>query len=116
MAAVKFKKGDKKIKMRIENAWKKELAPLSEVILKDCNSFCPQDQKSLIASSYQASNLKNGILKWDAPNAKKAYYTGISSDSDGTGTGLMWCAKAKKKFGKSWEKAAKELFQKEMGK
>ena len=70
MAAVKFKKGDKKIKMRIENAWKKELAPLSEVILKDCNSFCPQDQKALIASSYQASDLKNGILKWDAPNAK----------------------------------------------
>ena len=115
MAAVKIKKNNKKIKMRIADAWRKAIVPLSEQILKDCNSFCPQDQKALIASSYQASDLKNGILKWDAPNAKKAYYSGVSADGT-TGTGLMWCAKAKKKFGSSWVKTANQLFQKEMGK
>lgn len=115
-ARVTIKIDKNRVKARIIKSWEGTITPLSEEILQDCNYYCREDQGTLIASSQTASAPKNGVLKWDTPYAKKAYYTGFPSKDVNPNASLMWCDKAQKECGDDWNKIAEKLFRREMGK
>lgn len=102
------------VRKRIDKAWDNTLAPLSELILADCNEYVRVDQGQLRQSSATASDFVKGKLIWRTPYAKRVYYTGTPSRDINPNASLMWADKAKDNHRKDWEKAAQKLMDKEL--
>lgn len=76
----------------------------------DCNRYCKEDTGALKKSA--VGNLKNGMLSWNTPYARKAYYTGKANTDVNPEAHLMWAHFAEKRHGKSWEaQVRKELYE-----
>lgn len=93
---------------RIRNAAEgRALLETSEQVLEDCNMFCPEDQGTLIDSSYIHSQPEKGKLIWKTPYARHLYYGVIMVDpetglacfpiSDGLGGEMLVSRKGVKK-------------------
>ena len=80
---------------RLESIAKDRLVPaLANEVLKDSNYYCREDSGALIDSSILASRIKDGVLVWDTPYAKRVYYTGTPSTDRNSNASLMWAQKA----------------------
>jgi hypothetical protein len=99
-----------KIKLKVDGAWKKTLAPLAEQALTDCNYYVRQDTGALRSSSLSASIPREGLLIWNTPYAKRVYYTGSPSKEVNPNASLMWCEKAHAERGRDWQALAQKLF------
>lgn len=78
--------------------------------LADCNRYCKENTGELKNSA--VGNLKNGMLSWNTPYARKAYYTGKAHTDVNPDAHLMWAHFAEKRHGKSWEaQVRKELYE-----
>ncbi len=62
------------IAMKIRAAAGKAVGTVAEIILDDCNEYCPKDQDGLIASSYTNSDILKGNLVWSTPYARYLYH------------------------------------------
>lgn len=111
---------------RIEGAEEAALFVTSEQVLVDSNFYCPWNEKTLIQSSLDNSDLNNGIVQWVMLYAQYLYYGMLMVAPNGsawaksgesktvTGTPLnfsthmnanassMWFEKAKDIHGKEW--------------
>lgn len=67
---------------------------ISNELLKDSNYYAREDTGELIRSSLRASRLKEGLLIWDTPYAKKMYYVGTPSRDKNPNASLLWAQKA----------------------
>lgn len=76
-------------------------ALLTVQALSDCNRYCKVDSGRLQESA--RGNLKTGVLSWNTPYARAAYYTGKPDRGKNPHAHLMWAHIAAKKHGKSWE-------------
>jgi hypothetical protein len=95
------------IQAKIDNQWKSGLEQLSTQILRDCNEFCKMDQGYLIMSSYIHSRLREGVLIWQTPYAKRQYYAIQTAYKENNPQAQWrWCEAAKQQFGDEWKRQA----------
>lgn len=85
--------------------------PLSAQILQDCNYFVKWDTSNLMASSQANSILKDGILVWRTPYARRQYWEIQTAYPDvNPNASWQWCEKARAAFKGDWERLAQKLF------
>lgn len=85
-------------------------ANLTIRVLADCNRYCKEDTGKLKNSA--KGNLQNGILSWNTPYARKAYYTDKADTDVNPEAHFMWAHFAEKRHGRSWEaQVRKELYE-----
>lgn len=102
----------KRISRKVERAWEKGLAQLSEEILNDCNQYCKEKTGALIASSLTASDTKNGELVWDTPYAARQYYEIETAHTDvNPNASWKWCDVAKTNHLEKWNRQANQLLE-----
>ena len=87
---------------RLKALWKAALPAISARVLADCNRYARDDTGTLIRSSYVSSRLSEGRLIWDAPYARRVYYTGTPSRSHNPQASLRWCERAKAAHADAW--------------
>lgn len=87
---------------RLKARWKAALPVISARVLADCNRYARDDTGTLIRSSYASSRLSEGKLIWDAPYARRVYYTGTPSRSHNPQASLRWCERAKAAHVDAW--------------
>ena len=76
-------------------------AMLTITALDDCNRYCKVDSGALKNSA--KGDLRTGLLSWNTPYARKAYYTGRPDRSKNPYASLMWAHKAARLHFKKWE-------------
>ena len=130
-----------RVKARIKAGVDNMIPAVTEQALADCNYFAPQDQNILRASaaintslaakyqpkkdltperqkildSAQGSDIKNGVIVYDTPYARRRYYTGTPSQDENPNASIKWCEKAHDTFGAEWDKTAQKSFTEGMG-
>lgn len=104
--AIKILIDPNRVGVKVMNAFKAGLSELSEEILADCNEYCKEDQGTLIASSQEHSQLKEGRLIWETPYAKRQYWAIKTSLTPGRT--WKWCEVAKRKYKSRWYKLAEK--------
>ena len=91
---------------KVQTAWNKGLAKLSEEVLADCNEYCKEDHGTLIASSLVHSRPQEGKLIWQTPYARRQYWEIRTSLKPGRT--WKWCETAKRKWKSRWQKLAEK--------
>lgn len=82
------------------------LPELSALVLNDSNRYCRMQSGRLMASSYIASQLQQGLLVWNTPYAAKVYFTGNPRRNVNPFASLMWFEQAKGERGNQWNEFA----------
>lgn len=85
---------------------------LDEQVLKDSNSFAPQDTGNLIESGIRSSAFGSGRVEWDTPYARKLYYNpqyNFSKDRNPQAGGL-WFERAKAARKLTWGQMLMDTF------
>lgn len=103
---VKIKIDPNQVGARVMGTFNNEVLPaLSEEILADCNEYVKLgDSKQLRDSSQRHSRLKEGILIWETPYAKRQYWEIQTSLTPGRT--WRWCETAKRKCKDKWRALA----------
>lgn len=79
---------------RIAADSKKATTKVANELLKDANYYCREDTGELERSAIRASRPEEGVLIWDTPYAKAAYYTGTPSKDRNPNASKLWAQKA----------------------
>ena len=87
---------------RLKARWKAALPMISARVLADCNRYARDDTGALIRGSYASSRLSEGTLIWDAPYARRVYYTGTPARGHNPQASLRWCERAKAAHADAW--------------
>lgn len=95
-----------RVSAKVQTAWDKGLFALSSKVLADCNQYCKEDSHALIDSSLAQSRLKDGVLIWETPYAKRQYWAIETSLTPGRT--WKWCETAKRKFKRVWDRIAEK--------
>ena len=95
-----------RVAVKVSGAWEKGLYALSAQVLGDCNQYVKHDQGALEGSSYVHSRLKDGVLIWDTPYAKRQYWEIKTSLTPGRT--WKWCETAKRRHIKQWAQQAEK--------
>ena len=99
------------VKLKVENAFNRPLALLSEEILNDCNQYCKEDTGALIQSSLIHSEPSRGQLIWQTPYARRQYWEIRTAYADvNPHASWKWCEVAKRLHLSQWERQAQKLF------
>lgn len=112
MAKVTTKRG--LVRARIEAAWEKSNGPCLEQIIQDCNRFVRMDQGQLRDSATPRSHGLKGDITYEAPYAKKVYYTGTPSRDVNPEASLQWCDKAHRTYKDDWLAQRQKAFEEGM--
>lgn len=81
---------------------------IDQEVLKDSNYFIPKDTGELERSSIRASQIGEGVIKWDTPYSRRLYYNpqyNFSGETNPNAQGL-WFEAAKAMFLVDWVRAA----------
>lgn len=109
---VKIKIDKSAVRARVEGAFNKGLALLSEEVLNDCNQYCKEESGTLIQSSYLHSQPQVGMLIWQTPYARRQYWEIRTAYTDvNPRASWKWCEVAKAKHLKTWERQAQRLLE-----
>ena len=101
-----------KVEAKIEGAFNKGRALLSEIVLNDCNQYCKEDTGALIASSLIHSRPQEGQLIWQTPYARRQYWEIKTAYADvNPHASWKWCEVAKRLHFSRWERQAQKLFE-----
>ena len=96
----------------VRTAWDKGLPLLSSEILNDCNQYCKEDTGTLIASSLIHSKLKEGVLVWQTPYARRQYWEiRTAYRTVNPRATWKWCEVAKRANADRWQKQAQKLLE-----
>ena len=100
------------VEARVQGAFNKSLAQISELVLQDCNYYCKEDTGALIASSLIHSRPQEGKLIWQTPYARRQYWAIRTAYTDvNPQASWKWCEVAKRNHGEQWETQAQILFE-----
>lgn len=97
-------------KERIEFAARAAQETAAAEALDDCNLYARKSSGELVESSKKASDLKEGLLVWDTPYARRVYYTGEPAHGANTGARLMWAHAAAALHAEKWLETSKKEF------
>jgi hypothetical protein len=92
------------LQSRVQQAIDASQIQLDQEVLKDSNFFIPKDTGELERSSLRASNIGQGVLRWDTPYARRLYYNPqytFSKDVNPNAQGL-WFEAAKARYKRDW--------------
>ncbi len=131
------------IAMNIRAAADKAVGITARTVLDDCNEYVPEDQKTLVDSSANHSDVLHGKLVWATPYARYLYH-GVLMVDPKTGSawaregqtkvvvspevqlkfgkqpnplaGSHWCERAKSDHGTEWQEIYEAAFRREMNK
>lgn len=131
------------IAMNIRAAADKAVEITAQTVLDDCNEYVPEDQKTLVDSSANHSDVLHGKLVWSTPYARYLYHgvlmvdpkTGSACAREGQtkvltspekaltfdkqkhpNAGSHWCERARADHGKEWQEKYEKAFREEMNK
>lgn len=82
---------------------------IANEMLKDANYYAREDSGELIRSSIKASEPEKGILRWNTPYAKKAYYVGNASTEQNPNATTMWAHKAAAENKQKYKKMIQDI-------
>lgn len=109
---VRIKIDKSAVAAKVENAYDKGLALLSEEVLNDCNQYCKEDTGMLIASSLVHSKPQDGTLIWQTPYARRQYWQIRTAHTDvNPRASWKWCEVAKSRHLRKWERQAQHLLE-----
>lgn len=109
---VKIDGSTKEWSQQQEKALKKAQYALDSQVLKDSNYFIPMDTSYLMNSSLRASEIGEGLIRWDTPYARRLYYNpqyNFQKDENPNARGL-WFEEARARFAPDWERIAQQTF------
>lgn len=131
------------IAMNIRAAADKAVGITAQTVLDDCNEYVPEDQKTLVDSSANHSDILHGKLVWATPYARYLYHgvlmvdpkTGSAWAREGQtkvltspekaltfdkqkhpNAGSHWCERAQADHGKEWQEKYEKAFREELNK
>ena len=97
---------------KIDRAWDKGLAMLTEEILQDANQYVKVDKHTLEASAQLHSRPDLGRIIWKTPYAKRQYWEIRTAHKDvNPNASWKWFHVAKSKHMKKWERQAERLME-----
>lgn len=99
---------------KLDRAGKDGQHALDQQVLKDSNSFAPEDEGTLIESAIRSSEPGSGKIIWDTPYARRLYYNpgyNFSKDKNPRAQGL-WFEAAKAQHGSEWEQVVADAYRK----
>ena len=100
------------VKLKVENAFNRPLALLSEEILNDCNQYCKEETGALIQSSLIHSEPSKGQLIWQTPYARRQYWAiRTAFKTVNPNATWRWCEAAKQKNLQKWRAQAQKLME-----
>lgn len=95
---------------KVEAAFKDSLPQLTEEILNDCNQYCKWDTGTLAQSAYIHSKFADGLIIWQAPYARRQYWSIETAYTDvNPGARWKWAHYAKSVHFDKWERQAQAL-------
>lgn len=110
--AVKIKFNQQKVMARIDNAWDKGLAILTEEIMNDANQYVKVDKHTLKNSALIHSVPKQGKIIWQTPYAKRQYWEIKTAHTDvNPNASWKWFHVAKSKHMQKWARQAERLME-----
>jgi len=98
-----------KLKKRFTDLDERSREIVSGELLKDANARARFDTGEMIRSSLRASELKDGLLIWDTPYAKRVYFTGQPATDKNPRATLLWAEVAATENLKKYERMIKKL-------
>lgn len=131
------------IAMNIRAAADKSVGITAQQVLADCNEYVPEDQKTLVDSSANHSDVLHGKLVWATPYARYLYHGVLMVDPKTSSAwaregqtkvltspekaltfdkqkhpnaGSHWCERAKADHGKEWQEKYEKAFREELNK
>lgn len=106
------------VRKKLEEKAENSLNAMMGNVLDDCNNYAPQDEGTLIQSSYNFSEVADSrmVMRWSVPYARRLYY-GISpsgkpykySHDHNPNAAKMWAHKASKQKGEQWRRQFQAL-------
>lgn len=100
------------IEARIQGAWDRGLAILSEEIKNDCNRYCKEQDGTLKMSSELHSVPDKGLIVWQTPYARRQYWAIRTAHTDkNPQASWKWCEVAKQKHKEQWDAKAQRLLE-----
>jgi hypothetical protein len=97
------------LETKVQTAWDKGLAILTEGIKDDCNQYCKYENGALSRSADIHSIPKEGKIIWQTPYARRQYWeikTNLSGDPKRT---WKWVHAAKAEHERQWIRQAAVL-------
>ena len=100
------------IEAKVQGAWNKGLALLTEEIKNDCNQYVKVDSHSLEQSADIHSRPELGLIIWQTPYARRQYWEIRTAYTDENPNATWkWCEVAKQRHKEQWSKQAQRLFE-----
>jgi hypothetical protein len=101
------------LETKVQTAWNKGLAILTEGIKDDCNQYCKYENGALSRSADTHSIPKEGKIIWQTQYARRQYWeikTAVTTNGHPLAS-WKWCEVAKRKHKDKWEKQAQKLLE-----
>ena len=110
--AVKININKSAVMAKVQGAWDKGLAILTEEIMGDCNKYCKEDIGTLKSSALDHSLPKEGKIIWQTPYARRQYWEIQTAIKDkNPNASWKWCEVAKRKHQEQWARQAQKLLE-----
>lgn len=110
--AVKIRIDKSAVRAKVEGAWDKGLAILTEEIKNDCNEYCKWDQGYLNRSADIHSIPAEGKIVWQTPYARRQYWEIQTAYKDTKPkASWKWCEVAKMHHRDQWQRQAQRLLE-----
>lgn len=112
MITVKTNFNGNTLTAKIEGAWNKSLALLTEEILNDANRYVKVDKHTLEQSALKHSKPQEGKIIWQTPYARRQYWAIPTAYKDvNPNASWKWFHVAKANHLQTWIKQAERLME-----
>lgn len=107
--AVKININKSAVMAKVQGAWDKGLAILTEEIMNDCNEYAKERDGDLKASARTNSLPKEGKIIWQTAYARRQYWEIQTAIKDkNPNASWKWCEVAKRKHFNQWQEQAQK--------
>ena len=110
--AVKININKSAVMAKVQGAWDKGLAILTEEIKNDCNQYVKVRDGFLQQSADANSIPREGKIIWQTPYARRQYWEIQTAIKDkNPNASWKWCEVAKRKHQERWARQAQKLLE-----
>ena len=100
------------VEAKVQDAFKKGLPVLTELIKDDCNLYCKWDEGTLAQSANIHSRPELGQVIWQTAYARRQYWEIKTAYTDkNPNASWKWCEVAKRKHLHQWQQQAQRLLE-----
>ena len=97
------------VQAKVQDAWDKTLFALTSEILADCNEYVKRSpERTMRDSSLSHSKLRQGLIVWETPYARRQYWEIKTALTPGTT--WRWIETAKRAHLSEWKVKAQRGF------